>query len=209
MSHGEVVEHVSRRYRLERTQGRSIAFWGVIMLSITEGMLFAVLLFSYFYLWARSPEWPQGGAELPALGFVWVRTAILLGSSGTIWSAERALKRGDRRRVWWWTIATVAAAAFFLVTHVVEFVHLTEEFTWSDHAYGSLWWTILNVHGAHVLVGILIFGFVLVRLGRGAYGPHDHTQFETASIYWHFVDGIWVFVFTSLYLLPNWLAGGS
>ena len=211
MSEGtpDVVEHASRRYRLQPATGRPVAFWGVIMLSLTEGVLFLNLLYSYWYLWSISSEWPPGEVTPPALWFVSIRTVALLSSSLTIWFAEKALERGDRRRVWSWTLVTVALAAFFLAGHVHEFLKLPAEFLWSDHAYGSLYWTILNFHGAHVLVGILIWLFVLVRLGRGAYGPREETQFSTASIYWHFVDVVWVFVFPTMYLLPNLLASGG
>lgn len=202
------VEVLTRRYRLQHREGRSIAFWAVILLATTEGVLFVVLLFAWFYTWARTSQWPPTGVELPELRFSALRSIILLATSGSVWLAERALRRGDRRGVWRWTVVTVIAAGFFLATHVNEFVTQTpDEFLWSDHAYGSLWWTILNFHGAHVAVGILIWLFVLVRLGRGAYGPDDTVEYETASIYWHFVDGVWVFVYTSLYLLPNLLGG--
>lgn len=205
----DAVERTSGRYRLQRSQGRGIAFWGVIMLSITEGVLFLNLLYSYFHLWSISAEWPPGDLSPPALVSISIRTVALLSSSLTIWLAERALARGDRRRLWGWTLATLALAGFFLAGHVYEFTILPAEFTWSDHAYGSLYYTILNFHGAHVAVGILIWLFVLVRLGRGAYGPTEETQFSTAAIYWHFVDAVWVFVFSTIYLFPNLVANGA
>lgn len=204
-----VVERVGRRYRLQRPEGRSIAFWGVIMLSVTEGVLFINLLFAYFYLWSVSSQWPPGDVTPPALGSISVRTVALLSSSLTIWFAERAIKRGDRRGLWGWTLATLLLAGFFLAGHIHEFTVLPAEFTWSDHAYGSLYYTILNFHGAHVAAGILIWLFVLIRLGRGAYGPNDETQFSTAAIYWHFVDAVWVFVFSTIYLFPNLLERGT
>lgn len=200
------AEAVSRRYRLHRTQGRSIAFWGVILLAVTEAMLFAVLLFSWFYVWARADAWPPGGITPPELGMSAFRTLVLLATSLTVWFAERALHRGRRGATSAWIVVTLLGSGYFLATHVHEFlVKIPEEFLWSDHAYGSLWWTILNFHGAHLAVGMLIWLFVLVRLGRGAYGPEDTTEFQTSAIYWHFVDVVWVFVYTSLYLLPNLL----
>ena len=205
----DIVQDASRRYRLQRTTGRSVAFWGVIMLSLTEAVMFINLLYSYIYLWSISPEWPPGDITPPELWFTVIRSVALLSSSLTIWRAEKAIKRGERGRVWAWTVATVALASFFLVTHIYEFTKIPTEFTWYDHAYGSLYYTILNFHGAHVLVGIVIWLFILVRLGRGAYGPKDETQFSTAAIYWHFVDAVWVFVFSTLYLFPNLFASGG
>lgn len=205
----DAVARVSRRYRLQRAQGRSIAFWGVILLSVTEGVLFLNLLYAYGYTWSISEVWPPAGVAPPSLGMVSVRTVGLLATSLTIWWAERALHAGRRRAVWAWTLVSVLLAALFLAGHVHEFLRLPAEFTWSDHAYGSLYYTILNIHGAHVAVGILIWLFVLVRLGRGAYGPREQTQFSTAAVYWHFVDLVWVFVFPTLYLLPNLLPAGG
>lgn len=205
----DVVDRVSRRYRLQRSQGKPIAFWGVILLSLTEAVLFLNLLFSYYYLWSVSPEWPPGDIRPPSLWFVSIRTVALLSSSLTIWLGERSLKRGRRGGAWAWTIATILLAAFFLGGHVREFLILPTEFTWSDSAYGSLYYTILNFHGAHVAVGIALWVFVLIRLGRGAYGPGDETQFSTGAIYWHFVDAVWVFVFSTIYLFPNLLATGT
>lgn len=202
----DVVERASRRHRLQRAEGRSIAFWGVIMLSVTEGVLFLNLLYSYYYVWSISDAWPPGDISPPGLVSISIRTVALLSSSLTVWFAERAISRGDRRRLWGWTVVTLALAGFFLAGHVHEFMILPAEFTWADHAYGSLYYTILNFHGAHVAVGIIMWLFVLVRLGRGAYGPKDETQFSTAAIYWHFVDAVWVFVFFTIYVFPSLVA---
>lgn len=200
------AEAVGRRYRLHRTQGRSLAYWGVILLALTEAVLFAVLLFSWFYVWARASAWPPGDVTAPELGMSAFRTAVLLATSLSVWLAERSLHRGHRAAAIRWVVVTLLAAGYFLATHVHEFVaKIPHEFMWYDHAYGSLWWTILNFHGAHLAVGMIIWLFVLVRLARGAYGPGDMTEVQTSSIYWHFVDGVWVFVYTSLYLLPNWM----
>ena len=204
----DVAEHASRRYRLQPAGGRSLAFWGVIGLSITEGVLFLNLLFTYYYLWSISAVWPPGDVQPPALGSVSIRTVALLASSFTIWLAERAMNHGSRRRVWTWTLVTIGLATYFMLGHVREFARLPREFLWSDHAYGSLYYTILNFHGAHVVVGILIWVFVLTRLGRGG-GEHAHTEFATAAIYWHFVDVVWVFVFSTMYLFPNLLPTGT
>ena len=206
----EHLDAVGQRYRLQRTEGRSLAFWGVILLAVTEAMLFAVLLFSWFYVWARVPEWPPAGVEPPELVVSGIRSVVLLATSLSVWLAERGLHRGDRAAARRWVVVTLLGSGYFLATHVHEFLVKTpEEFLWSDHAYGSLWWTILNFHGAHLLVGMLIWAFVLVRLARGAYGPDDMTEVQVSSIYWHFVDGVWVFVYTSLYVLPNLLGSGG
>lgn len=183
--------------------GRSTAWWGTILLIITEAVLFALLLTSYFYLWSNSGAWPQGEIEKPELLVSGIRTVLLLSSSVTIWLAERAL-RGDRRRgfaIWMWV--TVALTAVFLAGHVEETLRTLEHFTLSTNAYGSLWYTVLNFHAAHLIVGLLMISYVLIRFSRGAYDSAEHTPVSTVGLYWHFVDVIWVAVYTSLYILPH------
>ena len=133
---------------------------------------------------------------------------MLLSSSFTAWRGEKAVEHGRRVGAWAWTIGTLLLAGFFLGGHIHEMGKLPEEFLWSDNAYGSLYYTILNFHGTHVAVGMAIWAFLLLRMGRGAYGPKEMTQYKTASIYWHFVDAVWVFIFPTLYILPNVLATG-
>lgn len=201
---GEVV---ARRYALARAEGRPLAWWGVIMLSITEAMLFGMLLFTYFYLWGVSSEWPPAGVSPPELRVSAVRTVLLLSTSGTVWLAERGLRRGDRRATTGWLWATVILAGVFLAGHAEETHKILSAFRWDDHAYGSIFYVITNVHAAHLTIGLLVFAFLMVRLARGAAGPDAEAQLATGGLYWHFVDAVWVFVYTSLYLLPNLLGG--
>jgi heme/copper-type cytochrome/quinol oxidase subunit 3 len=179
----------------------------VILLGTTESVLFAVLLVSYAYLWSIAPAWPPEGVPLPELVPTSVRTVLLFASSATAWRAERALAAGDRRRTTVWLITTLTFAGIFLAGHAREMAVLPAEFTWADHAYGAIYYTILNVHALHLAVGLLALGFVAVRLGRGASGELEERQLSTVTLYWHLVDGVWAVVFPVLYLLPR-LGGG-
>lgn len=197
----ELARH---RPRLAPASGRPIAWWGVVLLVVTEGMLFGLLLFVYYYLWSISDRWPPAGVADPELVKSGVRSLLLFASSATIWGAERAFSRDNRRRAMLGIGATLLLSGVFLAGHVEEMLVLVEEFTWRDHAYGSIYYTIVNFHGAHLLVGMLLMVFVLVRLGRGAYIPDvGDTQLRTTSLYWHFVDVIWAAVYSSLYLAPH------
>ncbi len=198
------TEHqLPARLRLRTDEGRPIAAWGMVFLVATEGMLFGLLLFVYFYLWSITTPWPPTGVEPPELVVSGIRTGLLLGSSLTLWAAERAFAAGRRRGAALGLGATLLLAIVFLAGHVEEMIKIIPEFTWDDSAYGSIYYTIVNFHAAHLLVGVGLLTFALVRLGRGAYSRQHDTQLRTASLYWHFVDVIWAIVYTSLYIAPN------
>ena len=186
-------------------EGRPLGWWGIMTTVVTEGLLFALLLFSYFYLRAGAGEWPLGGIAKPELMTTGVRSLLLFASSATISWGERGLRRGNQRRLQIGLVATIVLAIVFLAGHVVEMIELPAEFTWRTNAYGSLYYTITNFHAAHLVIGLVMLSFGLVAARRGLYRPDRHLGLQVVSIYWHFVDVVWVFVFASLYLVPHLL----
>ena len=188
-------------------QGRSLAWWGMVMTILTEGTLFAMLLFVYYYLFSRASQWPLGDIEPPELLVVSIRTAILLASSVTMSVADRAIRRGRTGVATVSLVATFLLGAVFMAGHVEEMLRLPAEFTWATNVYGSLFYVVVNFHGAHVLVGLLMLAFAYVALRRGRYTADSHEGLKVVGMYWHFVDVVWVFVFPTLYLLPRLTAG--
>ena len=188
-----------------RSSGRSLGWWGTICLIATEGMLFALLLFGNFYLRANSAEWPQGGIEDPELLKSGLRTLVLLGSTIPAIVAERAVRRGDRRTVVAGFALMLLMGGTFLAGHFEEYHVLWPEFTASTNAYGSVFYTITMFHAIHLLVGMVIIGFLLVRVLAGRYSATNHEAVINGTMYWHFVDVVWVFVYSSLYLSVTWL----
>ncbi|MCU1344472.1 MAG: Cytochrome c oxidase, subunit [Acidimicrobiia bacterium] len=180
--------------------GRGLGWWGVIMTILTEGTLFGLLLFSYFYLWAQSDQWPQGGIEPPKLLTVSIRTVLLLGSSLPAQLAERAIKRGDQRRFMRYLVLTFLMAAVFLAGHVQEVIEDWDKFRPSTNAYGSLFYTITNLHALHLMVGMAFLLFLMVKGMQRQFTDRRHRAVEVVVLYWHFVDMVWVAVFSSLYL---------
>jgi heme/copper-type cytochrome/quinol oxidase subunit 3 len=179
---------------------RSVAYWGMACVVATEASFFAYLLFSYFYLASMSTNaWPGGGA--PELGLVAVNTAILLASSGVMLWAEAGARQGDRRRLEVGLGLTLALGVTFLVLQGVEYARST--FSPGTDAHGSLFFTITGFHGAHVFVGLVMLAVVLVRALRGHFAPDRHAAVSATALYWHFVDVVWLAVFTSLYLSPH------
>ena len=200
------AEAIPRQLDVPSGKGRSLAWWGMSLTIVTEATLFAMLLFVYFYLYSHADAWPLGDIEPPELLVVSVRTVLLFLSSATMSVADRAVRRGRTGLATAAVVATIVLALVFLAGHVEEMLRLPGEYTWSTNAYGSLFYVIVNFHGAHLLLGVLFLAFTLVALRRGRYTADSHEGFKVSGMYWHFVDVVWVFVFPTLYLVPHLLA---
>lgn len=186
-----------------RGRGRALGWWGMVLLVVSEGLLFALLLFVWFYLRNQSATWPPEGVSDPELLTVSIRSALLWASSATMAFADRGIRRGLRGRLYVGLVITFVLAAVFLAGHVHEMTKLPAEYTWADHAYGSARYTIVNFHAAHLVLGMAGLAFTFFAALRGRYGAGDHLGVQLAGFYWHFVDIVWVVVFTVLYLLPH------
>jgi heme/copper-type cytochrome/quinol oxidase subunit 3 len=184
-----------------RTRGYSTAWWGMVVLITTEAMVFIALLSAYFFVRAGAPAWPPPGISLPELHRSVVFSVVLLSSSIPIFWMEHALFRGYMRQV-----AVALAIAFlmgaaFLGNTAYDFLHM--EFGLRENAYASLFWVIIGLHAIHVLVGLLMSATVQVKVWTGRVTPEHHVTPEVFSLYWHFVDGVWIFVFSALILSPH------
>jgi heme/copper-type cytochrome/quinol oxidase subunit 3 len=188
--------------RAARHEGYGRGFWGVAVMIATEGMLFLALIATYFFLRSSVGTWPPAGVEPPELGArAWIFTALLLGSSIPIFWADAAAKRGDLRAMRAGLAISSVMGAAFLVNTIVEFRELT--FGWDDHAYGSIYYTIVGLHATHVAAGLLISLVVQIKLWRGLVDAEHHTSVEVFSLYWHFVDVVWIFVFATVFVSPH------
>jgi heme/copper-type cytochrome/quinol oxidase subunit 3 len=194
---------VLRRLPLDGTGTNLPGAYGMMLLILTEASLFGYLLFSYFYLasMARGP-WPPAGT--PELRLALPNTGILLLSSGAMWWAESGIRRNLRRRLLGGLVLTLVLGLVFLRIQLVEYSH--QPFGPSTDAYGSLFFTITGFHGAHVAAGLLMIAVVALRAGLGHFSVGRHLAVTNVSWYWHFVDAVWLAVFTSLYLSPRLIA---
>lgn len=180
---------------------RSLGWWGVVLLICTEATLFGLLLFVNFYLRANAGQWPPKGIEDPELVKTSIRTVILLGSSLPIALGERACRRGDQRAFRRWVATAFTMGALFLAGHVQEYIELWPKFTIHTNAYGSIFYTLTGLHALHLIVGMVVLAYLYVQSSRGRYdGDPEPNSVAAGSLYWHFVDAVWVAVFTSLYL---------
>lgn len=184
--------------RLPREGGLSVPWWGVAWMITTEAMLFAGLLSAWFFIRASSEGWPQDGIEPPELGRASIFTVVLLGSSLPMIWAERAVRRDRIGQVRLALALTWLLGAAFLVNQGLEYEELT--FGWQDNAYASLFYTITGLHGLHVLVGLAMGGVLQVKAALGLIGSRRRATLEVVALYWHFVDAVWIAVFSSLYV---------
>ncbi|MCB0905393.1 MAG: heme-copper oxidase subunit III, partial [Actinobacteria bacterium] len=126
----------------------------------------------------------------------------------TIHYAEIALLRGSRGGMKLWLALTILLGGTFLGIQIAEYTKLIgDEFLGpTTSAYSSVFFSLTGIHGSHVFVGLILLTVMLVRTMRGHYGPSPdkHVGFRTMSIYWHFVDVVWIFVFGLLYVPGNW-----
>ncbi|MGH7025693.1 MAG: cytochrome c oxidase subunit 3 [Caulobacteraceae bacterium] len=177
----------------------SVGWWGVLCLIATEGSLFAYLLFSYYFIYVQ-----RGAAWLPdphpALTLSGPNTLILLSSSVAVWWGEEGVKKGARGQHLGGLGVGILLGAAFLVVQAFEWKSKT--FGLDSGSYGSLFFTITGFHMAHVIVGVLILCVVFAWSALGYFGPRHHARVSVAAIYWHFVDVVWLFVFSTFYLSP-------
>ncbi|SDY49733.1 cytochrome c oxidase subunit 3 [Nitrosomonas sp. Nm33] len=177
----------------------SAGWWGVLALIVTEGALFGYLLFVYFYLAAQTDEhWPPEG--LPSLIVPTINTVILLVSSAFVWASERCIRLRQIR----WSIGIMTLAIIFGICFVM--IQLMEWgnkiYGLTSNLYGSLYFTITGFHLCHVIVGIVVLMLLLIWLSLGYFDDKRHAAVTIGGVYWHFVDAVWLFVFTTLYLSP-------
>jgi cytochrome c oxidase subunit 3 len=128
-----------------------------------------------------------------------MNTAILLSSSFTVHYALHSIKRGNRAGMQVGLVVTFLLGAMFLFTQVNEYVKAG--FSIQDGAFASVFYGLTGLHGAHVFVGLTLLAIMNVRAFRGHFTPAAHMGVESAGIYWHFVDVMWIIVWSTVYLL--------
>ena len=175
---------------------------GILLFIVSEVMLFGAFFASYFFIRVVANEgaWPPEPYELP-VAVAGVNTAILISSSFTVHWALECARAGNRQGMKLGLGATWLLGATFLFIQINEYVHIG--FSARDGAFGSIFYGLTGLHGAHVFVGLLLLTFANIRAWRGHFGPKmkDHLGVEVPGIYWHFVDIMWIIVFTTVYIL--------
>jgi cytochrome c oxidase subunit 3 len=179
---------------------RKVMMWSFI---VTDGLLFAGLLSAYGYARLMAAAWPDQGRVFD-LRLIAAMTFILVTSSATMAAAVGAAREGRRAAATRALLCTVAGGCVFLGMQAYEWTHVIGEGArldanpWGDALFGSYFFVTTGFHGTHVLIGALLLATVAVRWNRRLASPEG---VELAGLYWHFVDLVWVFIFTLFYLV--------
>ena len=181
----------------ERT-ARSPMFLGMIFFLISEAFLFGSLFWTYYYLRAENPVWPPAGVHLD-LPLASINTFILLVSSLTIWLAGEAIQKVRRNGLALGLAATIILGATFLAITIFEWTQ--ESFRPWTSAYGSVFYTLTGFHALHVFGGVVLLLSLLTRTLKGRITPANFSPIGIGSLYWHYVDFIWIIVFTTLFIV--------
>jgi len=172
----------------------------VACLIATEAAMFTIFVVAYLYYLGKSltGPYPAQVLETPILS-----TICLLGSSLTIVVAERALRRANRGGFQLWWAFTILLAAVFLGATASEWHRLitVHHLTISTNLFGTTFYSLVGLHASHVVVGVTLLGLILVLSLRGHVKNEHHEHVEMISWYWHFVDAVWVVVFTVVYVI--------
>jgi heme/copper-type cytochrome/quinol oxidase subunit 3 len=173
---------------------------GMWVFLCSEVMFFTGLIGSYIVLRFASPVWPHPGDTLN----IWLtalNTFILICSSVTMVQALASVRDGDIRKLKLFLSMTLLFGAIFLSIQAYEYRHLLHA-GFNPHAslFGSVFYTTTGFHGFHVFCGVVCMAFVTGKAFLGKYTPAHHQGVETIGLYWHFVDLVWIILFTIIYL---------
>ena len=200
---GHAVEHEHEHHgpppanRSSRVEPQLL---GMLLFIISEVMVFGAFFTAYFFIRVvNGDQWfPTRGHSLP-VAVAAVNTCILVSSSFTLHWAEHGVKTNNRFALKAGILSTFLLGLTFLFIQINEYVHIG--FAPHDHAQGTIFYGLTGLHGAHVFVGLTLLSFATIRAFRGHFDEKQHRGVEVPGIYWHFVDVMWIVVYTTVYIL--------
>ena len=179
------------------TQRIPLLVVGIVLFLGSELMFFSSLFGMYFTLRAQNAVWTPPDVKVDAIRLL--STSILVASSGTMQMATHRMKQGRPGSMKRWIVLTFLMGAAFLGFQAHEW--LTSTFQIATNAYGSAFFTMTGFHGLHVFAGLVIMLVILGRAAAGAYSADEHAAVEVATYYWHFVDVVWIALFTTIFVI--------
>jgi cytochrome c oxidase subunit 3 len=190
------VELTRDERTVRRTSGPVL---GMVVFVASEAMFFATFFGAYFTIYSVNPVWPPAGVPHLEPGLATVLTVLLVASSVTLQIGVRAIRRDRTRTMLVWLGLTILLGAGFLGLQLYDYSLLG--FGVRDGIFGSLFYVMTGLHMAHVFGGVVFLVLVLVQ-GLGGQLTHaHHDSIEAGSIYWHFVDVVWICLFTTFYVI--------
>jgi cytochrome c oxidase subunit III len=189
--HGPPAPHYSSRVKPE--------LLGMFLFIGSEIMLFGAFFTAYFFVRVvNGTKWPTPPYHLPVF-VAGVNTAILITSSFTIHWATTSIKRGNRTGLKAGMLLTFLLGLTFLITQAREYSRIG--FAPKDGSFATIFYCLTGLHGAHVFIGLSLLAFTTIRAFRGHFSAEHHHGVEIPGIYWHFVDVMWIVVYTTIYIL--------
>jgi len=179
---------------------------GMLLFITSEVMFFGGLFAAYFSVRANAAQWPpeQFQETLKIMPFVGPATILLILSSVSCQYAVWAIRRDDRTVFLRAMTVTVVLGITFLLMQATDYVLLgSEGLTLASGTFGTTYYTLTGFHGAHVFGGVIMLSVILYRGMAGQFSAKHYDAVEGASLYWHFVDVVWILLFSLLYLLPG------
>ncbi|MDJ0797806.1 MAG: heme-copper oxidase subunit III [Calothrix sp. MO_167.B12] len=172
---------------------------GLLTFLVSESLMFGGFFATFLYFRGINTAWPPEGTEVELL-LPTINTIILVSSSFVIHWGDKAIKNNDVAGMRKWYRITAIMGAIFLLGQVYEYMSLGYGLT--SNVFANCFYLMTGFHGLHVFIGLLLILGVLWRSRRsGHYSASKHTGIAMAEIYWHFVDIIWIILFTLIYIL--------
>jgi heme/copper-type cytochrome/quinol oxidase subunit 3 len=171
---------------------------GMVLFVASEAMFFATFFGAYFTIYAVNPVWPPAGFPRLEPGLAAVLTVVLVSSSGTLQLGVRAIRRDRVRALLGWLALTILLGVAFLGLQLYDYSLLA--FGVRDGIFGSLFYVMTGLHMAHVFGGVVFLALVLLQGVGGQLSDASHDSLEAGAIYWHFVDVVWICLFTTFYV---------
>ncbi|TMK42351.1 MAG: heme-copper oxidase subunit III [Actinobacteria bacterium] len=193
-------EAVARVARLRRSQ--PIGWWGMALFIATEAALFGTLLSTYYYLRLKSPVWPPDHIPAPSMALPLALTGVLVASALPMALANRAAQAGRAAPAWWALAVALGIQCAYLALQLHSFSSDLDKFGLHRDAYTSIYFTLLGAHHLHVLIGILLDGWLLARLPSGLTN-YRALAVRVTALYWYFVSVLGTLVVVTQ-LAPSW-----
>ena len=180
-------------------ENRKLGMW---IFLVSEVMFFTGLIGAYIVLRQATPSWPHPSTVLN-IPLTALNTFILVCSSATFVKGLASAQDGDKEGMQVGLFLTVLLGILFLSIQMHEYHELIHEkhFTPSSSIFGSCFFTLTGFHGAHVFAGVICLIVIFIKSLKGAYTPEEYRGIEVVGLYWHFVDLVWILLFTILYLI--------
>lgn len=186
--------------QLEEWKLPSRGIVGMACLIVAESAIFLIFVVAYLFYIGKSISGPT---PRQVLDIPWLASICLISSSITVHFAVHDLRLSRISRFTAWLAATVLLGAIFIVATAVEWYDLIYHYglTVRTNLFGTTFYSLVGLHASHVIVGLIMLGLTLIFSLMGKVNVHHAERLEVISIYWHFVDAVWIVVFTVVYFI--------